>query len=91
MHVSCLQASTAHAVIDEAADSLRDTLQELLQTMEEAASAAGIVSAMIENINKAIAKVSEVPSVKCNFKYESQKDEQHSGELILRYLFAVHF
>ena len=40
-----------------AASSLRDMTQDLLTTMEEAASAGGAVTAMVDNISKAIAKV----------------------------------
>jgi len=43
--------------INEVADGARDMLQELLQTLEEAASSSGYVVALVDNINKAIASV----------------------------------
>lgn len=36
---------------------MKDVLQDLLQTMEEAASQAGVVNSMIDTITKAIARV----------------------------------
>lgn len=40
-----------------AASSLREMTHDLLATMEESASAGGAVTAMVDNISKAIAKV----------------------------------
>lgn len=51
------KATAAHTSLNEAAGCLRDVAQDLVATMEEAASAAGAVSAMIDNLGKAIAKV----------------------------------
>ena len=47
-----------HSTIDEASDGTKETLQELIHTLEDAASAAGYVSSMIDNISKSIASVS---------------------------------
>ena len=44
--------------INEVADSARDMLHELLETLEEAASSSGYVVALVDNLNKAIASVS---------------------------------
>ena len=52
-----LQASQTHGVIDETADGAKEMLEELMQTLEDAASAAGFVSTMIETISRAITKV----------------------------------
>ena len=43
--------------MSEAAGCLRDATNDLLSSMEEAASASGAVTTMIDNISKAIAKV----------------------------------
>ena len=51
------KATASHTAMNEAAGCLRDVTQDLLATMEEAASAAGAVTTMIDNISKAIAKV----------------------------------
>ena len=55
-----LQASQTHGVIDETADGAKEMLEELMQTLEDAASAAGFVSTMIETISRAITKVGVV-------------------------------
>ena len=44
--------------VEEMADGARDVLQELLVTVEDAASSAGFVSALVDNLNKAIVQVS---------------------------------
>ena len=51
------KASASHATMSEAAGCLRDATNDLLSSMEEAASASGAVTTMIDNISKAIAKV----------------------------------
>ena len=51
------KSTEAHESMTGAASSLRDMTQDLLTTMEEAASAGGAVTAMVDNISKAIAKV----------------------------------
>jgi len=51
------RSTQAHAAMKEAAASLQDVTQDLLNSMEERASAGGAVTAMIDNISKAIAKV----------------------------------
>ncbi|CAH1788698.1 unnamed protein product [Owenia fusiformis] len=50
------KATHTHAAIDEAADSMKDVLGDLLETIDTAASAAGIVSTMIDQISKSISK-----------------------------------
>lgn len=51
------KAVHTHATIDEATDGMKEALQELIGTLEEANSQAGHVTAMIDNIAKAISKV----------------------------------
>lgn len=48
----------AHAVVDEAADGAAEMIHELIQTLEEAASASGFVNALVDNLNKFISTVS---------------------------------
>ena len=52
------KAVHTHNAIDEAVDGMRETLQDLICTLEEANSQAGVVTAMIDNMSKAISKVS---------------------------------
>jgi len=52
-------AINTHTGINEAADTMRDSMQELNQTLEEAASATGNVSTMIDSLNKSLAKTEE--------------------------------
>lgn len=47
-----------HQAIDEAADGMKDTLQDLMNTMEESASAAGVMTAMVDDLSKSLAMVS---------------------------------
>ena len=54
---SVVQAVQAHQAIDGAADDVRDVLQDLLRTVEDAACQAGIVSNMIDSISKAMSRV----------------------------------
>ena len=53
------KAGHTHGAIDEAADSMKEMLQELIQTLEEAASAAGFTTSMIDTISKALSKTDE--------------------------------
>lgn len=46
-----------HGLIDESCDNLREALNEILQTIGETISESGIVSTMVDQISKAIAKV----------------------------------
>uniref|UniRef100_T1J0N6 FERM domain-containing protein n=1 Tax=Strigamia maritima TaxID=126957 RepID=T1J0N6_STRMM len=45
--------------IDDAADAMRDSLQDLLQTLETIATESGVVTGLVETINKAIGKIDE--------------------------------
>lgn len=51
------KAMEFHPLVDEGCDSLRESLNELLQTIGEAVSESGVVSTMVDQISKAIAKV----------------------------------
>lgn len=53
-----LQVTTAHAAVDETADGAREMLLELIQTLEDTAASSGIVTVLVDNLNKAIARVS---------------------------------
>jgi talin len=57
------KASHAHSAVDETADSAREMLQELIQTLEDTAASSGIVTVLVENLAKAIARTDERPSV----------------------------
>ncbi|GFR75669.1 kynurenine/alpha-aminoadipate aminotransferase mitochondrial, partial [Elysia marginata] len=56
------KATHTHQSIDTAADDMKDVLQDLLGTIEEAASQTGAVNSMIDTITKSIAKISTVSS-----------------------------
>ena len=47
-----------HAAVDEAVEAAKEMLNELIQMLDELASAAGIVTNMIDVIQKAIDRVS---------------------------------
>ena len=53
------KATQHHAGIDECADTVKENLQEYLATIEEAASAAGIVSSMVESMTSALQRLGE--------------------------------
>uniref|UniRef100_A0A646QFM5 Talin1 n=1 Tax=Hemiscolopendra marginata TaxID=943146 RepID=A0A646QFM5_9MYRI len=53
------KAAHVHGDIDESADAMRDALQDLLHTLETVATEAGVVSGLVESINKAIVKIDE--------------------------------
>ena len=46
-----------HVGINEAAQLLREAVQELNSTLEEVASATGMVNTMLDTISKSMAKV----------------------------------
>jgi hypothetical protein len=52
------QATTAHNAVDETADGAREMLLELIQTLEDTAASSGIVTVLVDNLTKAIARVS---------------------------------
>lgn len=57
------RATPSHQAMHDAATSLRELTQDLLNSMEEAAGAGGAVTAMVDNLAKAVAKV--MKSQKC--------------------------
>ncbi|XP_050033509.1 talin-2 isoform X1 [Dermacentor andersoni] len=53
------KAVHAHGDVDEAADNARDALQELLRTLESAATEAGVVTGLVESVSKAMYRLEE--------------------------------
>jgi len=53
------RATNAHAAVDETADTAREMLLELIQTLEDTASASGLTNVLIDNITKAITKTDD--------------------------------
>ena len=53
------KAIEAHKEIDEAADGMRDTLKDLMNTMDESASAAGVVTSMVDDLARSLAMTDE--------------------------------
>jgi talin len=53
------KAMHAHAEINEAADSLRDALQDLTMSIEQIAAEAGVVTSLVEQLMKSIMKIDE--------------------------------
>ena len=43
--------------MDETADGAREMLLELIQTVEDTAASSGIVTVLVDNLSKAIARV----------------------------------
>ncbi len=52
-----LQAVPSHNTLDEAADQAKEVLQELIQTLEEAASRSGYMTSMVDNLSLSLSKV----------------------------------
>ena len=52
------QAAAAHAAVEETADGAREMILELIQTLEDTAASSGIVTVLVDNLSKAIARVS---------------------------------
>lgn len=52
-----LQATHIYCELDEAAEGMKDALHDLLQTLESAATEAGVVTGLVDTINKSIVKV----------------------------------
>jgi len=65
-----VQANNAHLAVDETADSAREMLLELIQTLEDTASASGLVNMLLDNLAKAIARVTPPVNVKNLDNYE---------------------
>jgi talin len=57
------KAVHAHAAVDETADGAREMILELIQTLEDSAASSGIVTVLIDNLAKAIAKTDDRVSV----------------------------
>lgn len=53
------QAVNVHPDIDEFANSTRDTLQELVNNLEVISTQSGIVSGVVDNLTRAITRVSD--------------------------------
>lgn len=53
------KATHIHCEIDESADGMKDALQDLLHTLEAAATEAGVVTGLVDSINKSIIKIDE--------------------------------
>ncbi|XP_064596457.1 talin-1-like [Liolophura sinensis] len=63
------KAVHTHKTIEEAADSMREVLQDLLKTLEEAASQAGLVTSMLDSITKSITRTDETIMVSESASY----------------------
>ncbi|GIY58861.1 talin-2 [Caerostris extrusa] len=53
------KATHIYCELDESADGMKDALHDLLQTLESAATEAGVVTGLVDTINKSIVKVDE--------------------------------
>lgn len=56
------QASHTHDAIAEAAQLMKEAVDDIMVTLNEAASEVGMVGGMVESIAEAMAKVSAAPS-----------------------------
>ena len=61
MLISCVcpQASHTHDAISEAAQLMKEAVDDIMVTMNEAASEGGMVGGMVESIAEAMGRVSE--------------------------------
>lgn len=53
----CEQATNTHQAIDEAAEGMKEAIEDLLKSVQEAPEA--LVSGMVDSINKAVEDVSQ--------------------------------
>nr|XP_037279500.1 talin-2-like isoform X2 [Rhipicephalus microplus] len=53
------KAVHVHGDVEEAADNTRDALQELLRTLESAATEAGVVTGLVDSVSKAMYRLEE--------------------------------
>ncbi|XP_042904301.1 talin-2 isoform X1 [Parasteatoda tepidariorum] len=53
------KASHIHCELDESADGMKEALHDLMRTVECAATEAGVVTGLVDTINRAIVKVDE--------------------------------
>jgi talin len=58
MLFSVQQNTQAHPAIDEAAESMKDAIQDLKNTVEQEASESGVVSGLVDSISKTLTSVS---------------------------------
>lgn len=56
----CLQASHTHDAIAEAAQLMKEAVDDIMVTLNEAASEVGMVSGMVESIAEAMGRVSNL-------------------------------
>ena len=57
------RATHSHADVDDSADTTRDTLMELMATVEGIAAEAGVVSGLVESISSAMNKIGNRPNI----------------------------
>lgn len=54
-----LQATQLFAAVDETADDANETLQEFIETLQNAAASSGLVSSLVHNLTQAVSRVSD--------------------------------
>ncbi len=52
-----MKSANAHPIVDDAAKNMQDAVQDLTDTLEEAASETGAVTGLVESISKAMNEV----------------------------------
>ena len=58
------QATHLHPALDDAADDMKEAVQDLQATSEEIAGDSGIVSGLVDSMNKALVDAEDVSIVK---------------------------
>lgn len=59
-----IQAAHTHDAIAEAAQLMKEAVDDIMVTLNEAASEGGMVGGMVESIAEAMGRVSELPILK---------------------------
>ena len=52
-----LQAVQVFASVDETADGANETLQEFIETLQNAAASSGLVTSLVHNLTQAVSRV----------------------------------
>ena len=57
LFLNAQMAAETFSAVDEMADGAKETLQELIETLETAAASSGLVTSLVHNLTQAISKV----------------------------------
>lgn len=81
---TCPQASHTHDAISEAAQLMKEAVDDIMVTLNEAASEGGMVGGMVESIAEAMGRVSTDVSLLCVILFDKMSAETHDEITHLR-------